>query len=256
MRGLLRTVFVEAPLRFYDYANTGSIGARLLGLAVLVGALGTGAGVGAGVAFVLHRDVESGLTVGLIVGCLVTVLYAVLMFSLLLGVSLAAQANSEVGRRSGRHALGHGGATVTPFVVAAFFGILGSFIAVVTVVMALSEWPYRGPRAEAAGIVQGWTSGKDGRVFTVQYTVGTAPHTSPIPIADDPQLTLNSVPGDRTRLEYQLNDPSRVRGAGQADEEWSTVKLSAAVAAGCLAATAVSSAIALRRPSSPDRHDR
>lgn len=245
VRALLGKVFAEWPLRFYRYADTGSGGARLLGIVMVVGGLGAGAALGSGFAWAIHRDVGDGALVGMMVGAGLVGAFMLLTLSLVAGEALAERFGGR--GRSGRHGDEPLGSTPTAlWAVIAFFGIVGSFVAVVTVLSALAEAPYRGPRAETVATVVGWRDGRDGRVFTVQYDVDGATRTGTVAIDDNPDLTIDSAVGDRTLVEYQVGDPARVRGAGQAAEMRSSVVISAWVSAGLLAVALVAMAIAVR----------
>lgn len=253
MRALLGVAFYEAPGRLYGYAVDKPWGKFVL-LAVVLAVLAIGGGTGAGIAWLRGDDVSSGMGSGIGVAGVLLLLYTFLVLSLVVGIGLASLFGRDRTTGTGRHteAGADGRRPVAPWVVAAFFGLLGGVVGVATAAAALGEQPYRGPRAETDATVLSWTPGtfgRHGRIFTVMYTVDGTRTTGTIAIEDDPALTIDSARGDRTRVEYQLDDPTRVRGAGVAAEKQDAAADGAWFAAGCLAVAAVVAAWArLRRP--------
>ncbi|MFS0706000.1 hypothetical protein AB6N23_15925 [Cellulomonas sp. 179-A 9B4 NHS] len=250
MRRMLRTVFLEVPTVLYADLDTGTFGSRgrmVLRLAVAVGA---SALVGAGAAAALGRDVADGAVVGAFVGLGACLLLLVLTLSLVAGSGMWAMA-APTGDRAAEGRSTRGGHRAAPvlFVIAAFAGIVGGLVTVTTGVAALDELPFRGERATATGTVVAWEDrdrGRDpDRVFLVEYEVDGAPRTGELAI-EDSDLTLSSEIGDRTRLEYVVDHPERIRRAGEAESARSTLPVLGAVGVGLLVVAPAAGAVGRR----------
>lgn len=250
VRRVLRRVVVELPMALYADLDTGTFASRVRAVSGVAVAAGVSALVGAGVAAALGRDVADGATVGGLVGLGACLVFLLVTVSLVAGSAMWSIAASRRVRAGERRAAGdRRRAAPALFVVAAFAGIVGGFVTVTTGVMALGELPYRGDRAGSTGTVVAWedrSRGRDpSRVFLVAYEVDGALRTAELAI-EDSGLTIDSEIGDRTRLEYVVDDPDRVRAAGQAESARSTLAVLGAAGVGLLV-VALASGVTARR---------
>ncbi|MBB2925498.1 hypothetical protein [Cellulomonas cellasea] len=237
-------------MALYADADTGTFASRVRMVSGLAVAVGVSALVGAGVAAALGRDVADGATVGGFVGLGAWLLFLVLTLSLVAGWGMWAMAAPKGDRAGERHpGSDHRRAAPVLFVVAAFAGIVGGLVTVTTGVMALEELPFRGDRASSTGIVVAWedrSRGRDpDRVFLVEYEVDGTLRTAELAI-EDSDLTIHSEIGDQTRLEYMVDDPDRIRRAGEAESAQSALPVLGAVGLGLLVIALASAATARR----------
>lgn len=260
---MLRAVFVDGPLQLYAYADTGALGARALMIGGMLAVMGLGAGIGAGIAALGHRDPGVGAAVGMGVAGGAAIAWLVLMLALLLGATFQAWAGPRppgVGtKRRSRHraraALAEDDDRVPwLWVGAAFFGMIGAFVTVVSGAMAIGEFPFRGPRGQSEAEVLDWDdSARGDRMFTVRFVAEGEQRTAEVKVGDSPDLSIDTAIGDRLEIEYQLDDPNRVRGLGQGEEMRSTVLVSAWAGAAGLAVAAACAGLAwLTRPPATD----
>ncbi|SFB42720.1 hypothetical protein SAMN05421867_1302 [Cellulomonas marina] len=243
---------LELPLALYADLDSGLMAARtrMIGAAVVL--LGLGAGLGAGIAFVFGRSAEAGLAAGVIVSAALVVTYVLLMISLIAGSGLMALSRARIKVENDARGFPRRSRIVAAsWVVAAFVGIASGFAAATLATMWVQERPYQGAVQQTSGTVLSWDDGHRYRVFQLQYEADGTVRIGEASV-DELDLTVYSEVGDTVALEYPVEHPDRIRGAGRAAEGRDTNRafawisgIGAGVALAC-AATAV--VVDRRRP--------